>query len=203
MATTELPTGSILGHAVKRTEDPRFLTGEARYVEDLDIEGILEAVFLRSPMAHAAISNIDPKEAEGMPGVVAVYTADNLGMKPRTPMRLFPREMARPFLAKDFVRFAGDAIAVVIAETRAQAADAVETILVDYDPLPSVTDPVRAIEPDAPVIYSEHGSNVGAEISFDTDPKILDDSEVVVKQRIINQRVAAVPMEVQACAAQI
>lgn len=203
MATTELPTGSILGHAVKRTEDPRFLTGEARYVEDLEIEGVLEAVFLRSPLAHASISNVDTSEAEGMPGVVAVYTANNLGMKPRTPMRLFPREMARPFLAKDFVRFVGDAIAVVIAETRAQAVDAAETILVDYDPLPSVTDPVRSLEPDSPVIYPEHGSNLAAEIAFDTDPSILDESEVVVSARLINQRVAAVPMEVQACAALI
>jgi aerobic carbon-monoxide dehydrogenase large subunit len=191
-----MPTsGSILGNPVRRTEDPRILRGEAAYFDDLEVDGLLHAVFVRSTMAHARIESIETSEATAMPGVVAVYAAEDLGLDPHQGFAMVPAALARPQLARDVVRFVGDMVAVVVAETRAQAADAAEAVIVDYDPLPAVIDPEAALADDAPIIFPEHGSNLAIEFNFGEDPAIFDDADVVVQGRFVNQRLAPVPME--------
>src|SRR5712692_9052526 len=167
--------GSILGHSVKRTEDPRFLTGTARYTEDLEAEGALHAAFVRSQMAHGRIASIDRAEAAGMPGVAGVFLDADLGIE-ALGGGMAGSDFARPALARDTVRFVGEAIAVVVAETRAQAQDAADAIVVDYEPLQAVVDPVAALAPDAPILFPEHGSNVAVEHSFERDPGALEDA---------------------------
>jgi aerobic carbon-monoxide dehydrogenase large subunit len=188
-------SGSILGNPVKRTEDPRILRGEAGYFDDLEVDGLLHVAFVRSTMAHARIESVDTSEAASMPGVVAVYTADNLDLEPGQGFAMVPAGLSRPPLARDVVRFVGDIVAVVVAETRAQAADAAEMVIVDYDPLPTVIDPEAALADDAPLVFPEHGSNLAIEFNFGDDPAILDDADVVVEGRFLNQRLAPVPME--------
>ena len=150
--------GSFLGNAVLRTEDRRFVTGAARYVEDVPAEGALHAVFLRSFLAHARIEGIDASAAAELPGVVGVLTAADLGFASMASS--LGEVFARPLLAHDVVRFVGEAVAVVVAETRAQAIDAAEAVIVSYDPLGVVADPSRAMEPNAALIFPDHGSNV-------------------------------------------
>ncbi len=188
-------SGSILGNPVRRTEDPRILRGEAGYFDDLEVEGLLHVAFVRSTMAHARIESIDKGDAVEMPGVVAVYTAEDLGLEPLQGFAMVPAALARPPLADAIVRFVGDMVAIVVAETRAQAADAAELVIVDYDPLPTVIDPEAALADGAPVLFPEHGSNQAIEFNFSEDPAIFDDAEVVVEGRFLNQRLAPVPME--------
>ena len=193
-----MPTtsGSILGNPVLRTEDPRILRGDAGYFDDLEVDGLLHVAFVRSTIAHARIESIDTTEAAAMPGVAAVYTADDLDLRPHHGMPLLPAELARPPLAHDVVRFVGDIVAAVVAETRAQAVDAAELVIVDYDPLPIFVDPEAALADDAPASFPDHGSNLAIHLQFgEDDPTIFDDADVVVGGRFVNQRVAPVPME--------
>jgi len=192
---TVLPGGSILGHPVRRVEDPRFLMGTARYTEDLPADGALHAVFVRAVMAHARISGIETSAAAAMPGVAGVFAAADLDLDPIEAEGDAPELFARPVLARDVVRFIGEPIAVVLAETRAQAVDAAEAVLVDYDPLPVVVDPVAAMADGAPLLYPDHGSNVAVEHDFPRDPEALEGADVVVTGRFVNNRVAPVPME--------
>jgi aerobic carbon-monoxide dehydrogenase large subunit len=188
-------SGSILGNPVRRTEDPRILRGDAGYFDDLEVQGLHHVAFVRSTIAHARIESVDTGEAAAMPGVVAVYTAGDLDLEPHQGFAMVPAELARPPLARDVVRFVGDIVAVVVAETRAQAVDAAELVIVDYDPLPAVVDPEVALSDDATVLFPEHGSNLAIEFNFSEDPAILDDADVVVEGRFVNQRLAPVPME--------
>src|SRR6266508_1770068 len=148
-----------LGDSVRRVEDPPMVTGSAQYTDDLAIPGALHAVFVRSVVAHARITGLDTGEVAGMPGVVAVLTAADLDLPPMPP-GMGPADFARPALAREVVRFLGEAVAVVVAATREQALDAAEAVAVEYEPLPVVTDPVAAVEPDAPLLFPDHGSNV-------------------------------------------
>jgi carbon-monoxide dehydrogenase large subunit len=188
-------SGSILGNAVIRKEDPAILEGRARYYDDLPVGGLAHVVFVRSPIAHATVESIDVTDAQGMPGVVAVYTAENLGVAPVHGFVMLPPVFSRPPLAGERVRFVGDIVAAVVAETRAQAVDAAEQVVVDYEPLPVVVDAEGALAPDATLLFPEHGSNLAQEFDFGSDPEIFADAEVVVSERIVNQRLAAVPME--------
>lgn len=188
-------SGSILGNAVRRVEDPRILHGAAQYFDDFEVDGLLHMVFVRSTMAHARIESIDTSEAAAMPGVVGVYTAADLSLEPLQGFAMVPAALSRPPLATERVRFVGDAIAAVIAETRSEAVDAAEFVIVDYDPLPAVVDPEVALADGAEILFPEHGSNLAIEFNFGEDPTIFDDADVVVEGRFVNQRVAAVPME--------
>jgi len=188
-------SGSILGHAVRRVEDPRILLGEAEYFDDLKIPGILHVSFVRSTIAHAVITGIDTSEATGMPGVVGVYTAADLGLEPFQGFVMIPKTMSRPVLAGERVRFVGDLVVAVLAETKAQAVDAAEMVIVDYDPLPVVVDAELALEPDAPLLFPEHGTNMAVEFNFGEDETVFDEAELVVAGRFVNQRLAPVPME--------
>src|SRR5436853_2038355 len=145
-----MPTsGSILGNPVRRREDPGIRTGRTQYFDDLPIAGMAHVAFVRSTIAHATIEGIDTSDAVSMPGVVAVYTADDLDLPDSHGFMMLPPTMNRPPLARDRVRYVGDIVAVVVAETKAQAVDAAEAVIVDYDPLPAVVDPQAAILPDA------------------------------------------------------
>jgi aerobic carbon-monoxide dehydrogenase large subunit len=188
-------SGSILGNAVLRVEDPAVLRGHARYFDDLASDGVAHVVFVRSTVAHARIEATDTSEAEAMPGVLGVYTSANLELAPVQGFVMLPPTFSRPPLATGTVRFVGDIVAAVIAETRAQAVDAAEMVIVDYDPLPAVVDPEAALEDGSVLLFPEHGSNLAIEFDFGDDPTVLAEADVVVEGRFVNQRVAAVPME--------
>ncbi|MDQ0317644.1 xanthine dehydrogenase family protein molybdopterin-binding subunit [Amorphus orientalis] len=158
------------GARLMRKEDRRFVTGRGRYTDDIGLKDMTHGVFVRSPHAHAKIRSIDTSEAEKMPGVVGVLTghdlaADKLGglicgwmihSKDGSPMKAG----AHPALAADTVRYVGDAVAIVIAETRDQARDAAEAVAVDYEELPAVIDPAKAMDSGAPQIHPEAESNL-------------------------------------------
>src|SRR3954447_9415755 len=171
--------GSILGNAVRRVEDPDLLTGRGTFIDNLRIDGMLRVAFVRSPIAHGRIVSIDTSEAAAMPGVVAVYTAGDLNIAPIPPFPMvLHRACVRTPLAQGKVRFVGDCVAAVIAETKSQAVDAAEAVIVDYDPLPAIVDREASLEEGAPLIFEEVGSNlVGSLKTGDPDP--LGDAEVV------------------------
>jgi carbon-monoxide dehydrogenase large subunit len=191
--------GSILGNRVRRVEDPDLLSGRGTYVGNLRVPGMLRAVFVRSPMAHARVAGIDTSAATGMPGVVAVFTAADLGVAPFHGFMVLNEACARPPLATDKVRFVGEPVAIVVAETEAQALDAAEAVVVDYDPLPAVADMEAAVADGAPLQFEQLGTNVVAGMAGAGDP--LDGAARVVRARVENQRVAVVPMEGDAIAA--
>ena len=164
---------------------------------------MLSCAFVRAGVAHGTITNVDTSAAKESPGVVAVYTADDLGLNdlpnagPPVPS---PETMRRPILAKDKVRFIGEAIAVVVAETHAQAVDAVDLVEVDIDELPVLVDMTKALEDGAPILFDEAGTNLAAEAPLGA-AGALDDAEVSISSRFVNQRLAAVPMEPAAAVA--
>ncbi|HEV7535376.1 MAG TPA: xanthine dehydrogenase family protein molybdopterin-binding subunit, partial [Acidimicrobiia bacterium] len=169
--------GSLLGNAVRRVEDPEILLGRASYVDDLDIPGVLHLAFVRSSVAHAELRSIDTAEAGDMPGVAGVYTAADLEVPVAPGLMVVNPAFARPPLATGRVRFVGDMVAVVAAETRAAAVDAAELVVVDYEPLPAVVDPEAATG--APPQFEEVGTNLaaGSREAGDDDP--LAGAEVV------------------------
>ncbi len=202
-------SGSILGNPVQRKEDPGLLTGANHYVDDLDVDAARVA-FVRSPEAHAEIVSIDTSEAASMPGVVAVYTSENLPMDAFQGFPMMPPDFNRPPLAAGRVRFVGDMVAAVVAETQAQANDAAEAVYVDYSPLPVVSDFERAADPDSPVVWDGQASNVcfpfaipGPDEETGERPGVdaLAGADQVVSERIVTQRLAGAPMEPNGCVA--
>ena len=197
---------SILGTRVLRTEDPRFLTSGGVYTEDVVDErlaGACHVFFVRSPVAHARIAGIDVSAALSAPGVVAAFTAADLGdLAPIKPGPMFNQQMARPVLASDKVRYVGDPVAIVVTEQAYQGEDAVELVDVDYDPLPAVIDLVDAASGQV-LLYEEAGTNVAANFgdASQLDEHLFDECEVVTTRTILNQRVAPAPMETRAAAA--
>ncbi|HEX5587237.1 MAG TPA: xanthine dehydrogenase family protein molybdopterin-binding subunit, partial [Acidimicrobiia bacterium] len=148
--TTPHGAGSYVGLPVRRVEDPTLLRGEATYIANLQVPGMLEVAFVRSSVAHARLGEIDTSAAREMPGVVGVYSAADLDVGDYYLFVNLRHDATRPALAKDKVRFVGEIVAVVVAETRAQAMDAAEMVVVDYDPLPAIIDMDDALAPDAP-----------------------------------------------------
>ena len=194
---------SVMGTRVLRVEDPRFLTEGGRYLADLDdplLAGAGIVAYVRSTVAHATIT-VDTSDAEKLPGVLGVFAAADvdLGTMP-AGMPGINAEMARPFLATDRVRFVGEPIVAVVAESAAIAADALELVYVDYSPLPAVVDPEAAAE-DAELLFPAAGTNCAIEFAFGRTDDLFDDCEVVVTQKIVNRRVAACPLEVRGAAA--
>ncbi len=189
---------SILGNAVVRREDPGFLTGSAAYVDDLQPADALYLAYVRSPYAHARISGIEVDEARTAPGVAGVFTGADLaqiGLAPNV-LPIFPDAMKRPFIAADVVRYVGQPVVGVVAETQALAVDACELVIVEYDPLPPVIDPEAAAR-DEVVLFPDHGTNV---LSHIESPSRADfsDCEVIVAERIVNQRLTGAPIEARA-----
>jgi len=193
--------GSILGNAVTRKEDPGLLTGSNEYVDDLDIDAA-QIVFVRSTMAHAILLEVDISEAVNMPGVLAVYTAENLELTAVNQSEFMDPSMNRPPLASGRVRFVGDIIAAVVAESKSQGVDAAEQIIVDYDPLPANADIEAAVADDAPILWEGAENNVCFAIGNEYDgPDVTEGADVVVSERIVTQRLAGVPMEPNGCVA--
>jgi carbon-monoxide dehydrogenase large subunit len=193
--------GSILGNSVLRREDPTLLTGSDKYYDDLAIPGVGYVHFVRSPYAHANITAIDTSDAAGMPGVAGVWTADNLEMASYQGFAMFSEALNRPPLAIGKVRLVGDIVAVVVADSREQAADAAEAVVVDYEPLPVVTDMEAALQPGAPVLFEEHGSNLIFETGIGLEEDALAGADKVAEVRMVSQRLAGVPMEPNGCVA--
>ncbi len=192
----------MFGEPVLRSEDPRFLRGEARYLENLAIPGALRAVFVRSMMPHARLSMVDAGAAMALPGVVAVFLAEDLAIPPMPPSGMVEGasgHLTTPFLrevlARDRVRFVGDPIALVVADDLATAEDGAESVVVDLDPFPPVTDPVVAASEAAPVLFPEVGTNVAHTFESSWDVDVLAGAEVTARGRFVNQRLAPVPME--------
>lgn len=193
---------SILGNRVLRTEDPAFLTTGGTYVDDVVLPGApVHVVYVRSTMASARLLEVDTSEAVPMPGVLAVVTVDDLEIPDLVPsMGFLNQQMLRPLLARDVVRFVGEPIAAVVAETCAQATDAAELVIVDYDPMPAVVDPEAALAPAHPLFPDAETQGV---MSIPAGRMTADFSgcEVVVSQRIVNQKVAPCPIEPRSAAA--
>jgi carbon-monoxide dehydrogenase large subunit len=147
----------FVGESVKRSEDQRILTGTGNYVDDVQLPGMLHAAFLRSPIAHGRITGIDLEEARQVPGVVAVY--DGAGMQTllsenaKAPGLFGPAPVNFTILASDKVRLVGDPVAVVVAQSRYIAEDALELIVVDYDDLPPVATAEQALDPNSTPIF--------------------------------------------------
>jgi carbon-monoxide dehydrogenase large subunit len=189
--------GSILGNPVLRLEDPALLTGGGKYVDDLVEPGMLYVSFVRSTLAHANVVSVDISEAESMPGVVGVYHAagNDLGMPPFQSFPMMPATLNRPIFAGERVRFVGDIVAAVVAETKSQANDAADAVIVEYEALPVVNTPMAGLDADAPLLFAEHGSNVcfGTDIGQDSDP--LEGADAVAEVTMVSQRLAGVPIE--------
>ncbi len=152
MATT--PEIQGLGHSVKRKEDERFIRGKGNYVDDVKLPGMLYLELLRSPFAHARIRSVDTSRAAALPGVVAVVTGDLMAQHNLAWMPTLSGD-TQAVLATDKVRFQGQEVAGVVAESPYIAKDALELIDVDYEPLPAVTSPDQALAPDAPLIRDD------------------------------------------------
>jgi len=196
------------GQTVKRVEDASLLVGRGQFADNVPVEGATHIAFLRSPYAHARIASVDTSAAAAMPGVLAVYTGAQLrdaGVKPMPKAAGFqrasgdpPASAARHALAVDTVRFVGEAVAAVVAESREAARDAVEAVLVDYDELPAVVDAVRATAPGAPVLCPDAPDNISAEMRHG-DAKATAAAFAAAARTVsldlVNQRLAPSPME--------
>ena len=191
-------TTSIFGSVVHRVEDPRFLTGGARYVDALRPEGALRATLVRSIIAHGRLSGIEVSEASGMPGVVAVLTAADLKLKARPPAGNVEGPFERPVPASEVVRYVGEPVAIVIAESSAQATDAAEAVIVDAEPLDPVIGVDAALADDAPFLFPDAGTNVAHRFEESWDDDVMAGAAAVVRARIVHQRLAPSPMETNA-----
>lgn len=193
--------GSILGNAVVRLEDPALLTGAGKYVDDLESTGAAHIVFVRSSVAHGTVRSVDVEDAMHKPGVLAVFHAsgDDLGMTPFQSFPMMAEVFNRPIFAGDRVRFVGDIVAAVVAETAAQAVDAAEAVVIDVDPLPAVVSQDAALASDAELLFPESGTNVCFGTSFGPDDDPLEGADVVAEVDMVSQRLAGVPMEPNGC----
>jgi len=204
----------MVGSPIKRREDPRLITGQATYVDDIKIPGMLHMAVLRSPYGHAHIRSINTEAARRYPGVVAVYTAQDLkgavgNIAIAVPLGKIAEGMGgRGALAEGKVRFFGDPVAAVIAQDLYTARDARDLIEVDYEPLPAAIDVEKAMQPGAPLLYEEHGTNVAFSMHPPTDDidKVFEqtkaDGGIVVKTRLVNQRLAPNSMETRGVVAE-
>ncbi|WP_433502937.1 xanthine dehydrogenase family protein molybdopterin-binding subunit [Pseudonocardia halophobica] len=193
-----------IGSSSPRLEDEELLKGRARFAADLEVGGALTMVYVRSPVAHARIEGIDATEARAMPGVRAVFTASDLEVGPLllSPMTdMIPTPFHRPALASDTVRFAGEIVAIVVAETPMQAEDAAGAVEVDLDPLPAVVDPTWAASAEAPLLFPDTGSNVALRIPFSGGTAPAEHAPVTIRHQVLNQRMAVAPMEANAAVA--
>lgn len=201
---------AVFGSAIRRREDPRLITGTASYTDDIVLPGMVHAAILRSPHAHAKITRLDTARARSAPGVLAVYTSADTesALKPMPCLWLVPGSDLRvgvyPLLAKDVVRYVGDCIAVVVAETRYQAQDALDLIDVGYETLSAAVDPKRAagsgapqLHPDVPGNQAFHWTVAGGDIEA-----AFGRADVVVKERIVQQRLIPTAIEPRAAVAQ-
>ena len=201
------------GAPVTRNEDPRLLAGQALFVDDVELPGLLHAAFYRSPYAHARIKRVDVSRALARPGVIAAYTAADLGdywqpgplLVPPPPVAgiVFNARTQVP-LAKDKVRHAGESIVLVIAESRYIAEDAMQDIDVDFEPLPAVVDLEQALAPGAALVHADVGSNVAAHVIQRKGDYAAakQQAHLVVRRRFHYDHGASAPIETRGVVAQ-
>jgi carbon-monoxide dehydrogenase large subunit len=196
-----MPLSKLVGAKITRREDPRLIRGAARYVDDVEMPETLHMAVLRSPHAHAKIVSIRAERAQRQPGVVAVVTgaelSDRIGLVPvenENPTLRVPKHYV---LAVDKVCYVGEGVAVVVAEDRYAAADALDLIEVDYEPLPAVVDPEKALSKDSPVIHAEWPDNVAfrSKVGQGDLSKAFKRADRIVTQRIIHQRLLPTALE--------
>jgi len=190
----------VFGTSVRRVEDPHLIRGAGRYVDDLQPAGCLHAVFLRSHLAHATIARIDFTAASTAPGVVAVWSAADLADLEPLEIEAAVDGMPVPerrVLASGRVRHVGEAVAMLIAESPAQARDALELIEIDFEPLPAVTDMEHALREDASLLYPDLGSNLAFQKDAKHGPmkRSFDRADVIVHERLVNQRLIPAALE--------
>jgi aerobic carbon-monoxide dehydrogenase large subunit len=195
-----------IGQPVKRTEDPKLVRGEGRYTDDVNLPGQAHSVLVRSSVAHGIIRGIDTTAAKEMPGVLAVITGRDLegygGLKCNLPLKSRDgspiKYRPRPALPTDKVRFVGDPVVCVVAETLAQAKDAAEAVVLDIEPLPVVLSAREAAKPGAPILYDEVPDNVCLDYHFGNADEVeaaLKNSAHVVRLPIVNQRLVVNSIE--------
>ena len=197
----------LIGKRIPRNEDPRLLTGHAQFVDDVNMPGMLHAAFLRSEYAHARILRLDVSKARAHPGVTAVFTAEDMGRDwfpgpplvspPPTVKDVVFHSRRQVPLAKDKIRHAGEAVAVVIAGSRYIAEDALDLIEVEYESLPVVLDLNKALEADSPLVHDDLDSNLAAHLSqkkgdYEAAKK---EADIVIRRRFVIERGAAAAME--------
>ena len=207
MATTLVKTEKLVGQRIRRKEDPRLITGTATYVEDIKLPGMLHAVIVRSPHGAANIKGIDFTAAAALPGVTAVFTGKDITHIGSVVCAADLPGLRRPvhhILAQDRVYFVGHPVAVVVASDRYIAADAADLVEVDYDVTQAVTDPEKALADGAPAVHPEWPDNkafVFHQTGGDIDQAFAD-ADVIVKQRIISQRLVPNAMETRGVVAE-
>ena len=199
---------TFVGKPMPRTEDPRLITGTSHYTDDIQPSNAAHMAVLRSPHAHARIRAIRTKAAQALPGVLRVVTAeeikDAIGPVPCAadlPGLKVPRHSV---LTADRVRFVGEPVAVVVAEDRYIARDALDLIEVDYEPLPALTDPEKAMQPGAPRLYDEFSDNIAFVYKLESGDLAgaFKKADTVIRQRMLNQRLAPIAMEPRAVTAE-
>jgi carbon-monoxide dehydrogenase large subunit len=194
----DLPTSSPrwVGKAVKRVEDRSLLTGRTEFIDNVILPGMLHCAILRSPHAHARVSRVDASQAQELPGVVAVITGED-ALRWSFPSATVPEGWGTHCLATDKVRYVGEPVAAIAATSRYVAEDALERIDVDYEPLPAAVDATKAVEPDSPVLFEEHGTNIMLQQVFtwgEVD-QAFQDADHVFTETFRWHRVGANPME--------
>ncbi|MEN8237971.1 MAG: xanthine dehydrogenase family protein molybdopterin-binding subunit [Actinomycetota bacterium] len=193
---------SILAAAVRRVEDPRFITGTGMFLRDIQVGECLWMVPIRSIVPHGEIGDVDTDAALAAPGVVRVYLAGDLDVAPM-PLGAPGLEEGtrRPVIASERVRYVGDIVAVVVADSEQAARDAAELVWADIEPLPAVSTAEAGAEPEAPLLFPELGTNVIYDRGEDVDG-VLAEADVVVDFSVANQRLAAVPLETSGAVAE-
>jgi carbon-monoxide dehydrogenase large subunit len=199
---------SYIGQTIKRAEDPRLITGHGAFADDLRPPGTLHVAFVRSPYGHAGVRSIDTTAARAQPGVEAVVTGHDLtSVEPMPlgpPPATAPAVPRTPVLARDEVFFVGQAVAAVAASDPYRARDAADLVEVDWEPLPAVTDPEEALRPGATQIHPDVPGNVAFTLKSGSDDVevALAEADELVTVRVVNRRLAAVPLEPRAILAQ-
>jgi carbon-monoxide dehydrogenase large subunit len=210
LVDTRTGGNGYVGQSLRRKEDPPLITGRGRYVDDIQLPGTLYAAVVRSPEAHARIVSIDTSAAEARDGVRLVLTGEDLSdLLAPLPMAWVPPgvELKTPEhwpLARGKVCHVGDAVAVVVGDDKYAVVDASEDVVVEYDPLPVIVDPEKALEEGAPVIHEQFGSNHSYDWSLgggDVEAALAE-SDVVVERRIVNHRTAGAAIEPRAALAE-
>jgi aerobic carbon-monoxide dehydrogenase large subunit len=202
MSVTEAPPGQNVGSALRRKEDPRLITGRARYVDDISLPGMLWAAIVRSPEAHAKVVSIDSSAAVARDGIAAVFTGEDMSdLGGPLPMAWAPLgvQVNNPEhwpLVRGVVKHVGDAVAVVIGDDRYAVIDAAEDVIVEYESLPAIIDPEAAIA-GAPFVHEQFGTNKVHEWSLaggDVEAGFAE-ADVIVERRVVNHRIAGAPIE--------
>lgn len=201
---------TMIGAKIHRREDPRLITGHGRFIDDMTRPGMAHMVVVRSPYAHAKIRSIDLAKAKKSPGVHAIYTfadfKDHIagGLPVSASFVAEKKQVPNQFpIAHDEVVYQGEPVAVVLADEKSQAADAAALVDVDYEPLPAVMDVLKAMEKDSPKVHTGAPDNIGWELTYSPDsPEAFQEADVVVKERILQQRLFPIAMEARGVVAE-